>query len=201
MVKLLFLIWSTSWLSCSLRDFSLSLTPTVTHIQHALLNSKQLGRCICIRWAEHLQTLCCLETENFPLTADRWIELNTWFNRLSNVESEHNMVIYLNLWLLTYMLEVPRSQLKRKGDWAFAIVGPKLWNSLPFFLLELSLQKIHLLEKVYNIWVILSLFFLCMYHVIVCSFIVLIGVLLFWFYNFCTAQWSTTLLCYINKLN
>lgn len=50
--------------------------PAVTHVQHALLNSKQLGRCICIRWVEHLQTFCR------PATDCRQINvLNTWFNR------------------------------------------------------------------------------------------------------------------------
>ncbi len=29
------------------------------------------------------------------------------------------------------LLLVPRSRLKKKGDRAFAIAGPKLWNSLP----------------------------------------------------------------------
>ena len=31
-------------------------------------------------------------------------------------------------------LEVPRSKLKRYGDRAFSIVGPSVWNSLPFSL-------------------------------------------------------------------
>ncbi len=36
------------------------------------------------------------------------------------------------------LLTVPRTHLKLKGDRAFAVAGPKLWNSLPQVLREVS---------------------------------------------------------------
>ncbi len=37
------------------------------------------------------------------------------------------------------LLRVPRTRLKTREDRAFSVVGPKLWNSLPFFFLSLLL--------------------------------------------------------------
>ncbi len=38
----------------------------------------------------------------------------------------------------SYSLAQPRTWLKLRGDCAFAVVGPRLWNSLPFYLRSLS---------------------------------------------------------------
>ncbi len=32
------------------------------------------------------------------------------------------------------LISVPRSQLKYRGDRAFAVAGPRLWNSLPAYI-------------------------------------------------------------------
>ncbi len=100
------------------------------------------------------------------------------------------------------LLLVPRSRLKKKGDRAFAIAGPKLWNSLPVSirtiptesLLKQGLKPMRGLLMNEPTWVYyFRLLFVC-----------------FCFYNFsflnlsklyCSAQWSTSvvLLCFINK--
>ena len=36
------------------------------------------------------------------------------------------------------LISVPRSHLKLKGDQAFAVVGPRLWNSLPLELRDIT---------------------------------------------------------------
>ena len=55
------------------------------------------------------------------------------------------------------LLDVPISRLKSKGDWAFAVAAPKLWNSLPLYIrsaqtLEIfkSLLKTHLLSLAFE---------------------------------------------------
>ena len=55
-----------------------------------------------------------------------------------------------------YNLSQPRSRLKSRGDRAFAVVGPKLWNSLPVSLRLLSSLyefklklKFYLLERAF----------------------------------------------------
>lgn len=37
-----------------------------------------------------------------------------------------------------HLLEVPRSRCKQWGDRSFAVVGPKLWNSLPIELRSIT---------------------------------------------------------------
>ncbi len=41
---------------------------------------------------------------------------------------------------------VPRTHLKLKGDRAFAVAGPKLWNSLPQVLREVSTLNVFKVE-------------------------------------------------------
>ncbi len=41
---------------------------------------------------------------------------------------------------------VPRTHLKLKGDQAFAVAGPKLWNSLPQVLREVSTLNVFKVE-------------------------------------------------------
>ncbi len=40
------------------------------------------------------------------------------------------------------LLLVPRSRLKKKGDQAFAIAGPKLWNSLPVSIRTITTEEL-----------------------------------------------------------
>ncbi len=44
------------------------------------------------------------------------------------------------------LLTVPRTHLKLKGDRAFAVAGPKLWNSLPQVLREVSTLNVFKVE-------------------------------------------------------
>ncbi len=44
------------------------------------------------------------------------------------------------------LLTVPRTHLKLKGDRAFAVAGPKLWNSLPQILREVSTLNVFKVE-------------------------------------------------------
>jgi len=44
------------------------------------------------------------------------------------------------------LLTVPRTHLKSKGDRAFAVAGPKLWNSLPQILREVSTLNVFKVE-------------------------------------------------------
>ncbi len=44
------------------------------------------------------------------------------------------------------LLIVPRTHLKLKGDRAFAVAGPKLWNSLPQILREVSTLNVFKVE-------------------------------------------------------
>ncbi len=55
------------------------------------------------------------------------------------------------------LLLVPRSRLEKKGDQAFAIAGPKLWNSLPVSIRIIATDslfktrlKAYLFERVFN---------------------------------------------------
>lgn len=96
--KLLFFFWSTRWLSWSLQDFSLSLTAAVTHVQHALLNSKQLGRFICIRWVEHLQTCHWLQTDKLNSILNLIGPLLNLIGRLGCRMKRANTTYLLELW-------------------------------------------------------------------------------------------------------
>jgi len=58
--------------------------------------------------------------------------------------------------ILNYNLSQPRSRFKSRGDCAFAVVGPRLWNSLPVSLRSLSSLyefklklKLYLLERAF----------------------------------------------------
>lgn len=57
-----------------------------------------------------------------------------------------------------HLLAVPRSRLKRRGDRAFAVVGPKLWNTLPLHVKSAStlaefksLLKTHFFSNAFNV--------------------------------------------------
>ncbi len=54
------------------------------------------------------------------------------------------------------LLSVPRSWLKHRGDRAFAVAGPRLWNSLPAYIrLAQSLTVLnHLLKPIYFLWLL-----------------------------------------------
>jgi len=65
-----------------------------------------------------------------------------------------------------YNLSQPRLQLKSRGDHAFAVVGPRLWNSLHVSLRSLSsLYKFKLKLKLY----LLELAFIKCIYVFFCS--------------------------------
>ncbi len=71
------------------------------------------------------------------------------------------------------LLLVPRSRLEKKGDRAFAIAGPKLWNSLPVSIRIIATDslfktrlKAYLFERVFNVWANRSLLF----QIIICLF-------------------------------
>ncbi len=56
------------------------------------------------------------------------------------------------------LLLVLRSRLKKKGDRAFAITGPKLWNSFPFSIRTIETEslfktrlKAYLFERAFNV--------------------------------------------------
>ncbi len=57
---------------------------------------------------------------------------------------------YLYCWSLRsnnkLLLTVPRTHLKLKGDRAFAVAGPKLWNSLPQIPREVSTLNVFKVE-------------------------------------------------------
>ncbi len=103
------------------------------------------------------------------------------------------------------LLLVPRSRLKKKGDWAFAIAGPKLWNSLPVSIRTITTEslfktrlKAYLFERAFSVWANRSLLF----QIIICLVFTILCILIP-FKLYCSAQWSTivVLLCFINKIN
>ncbi len=77
------------------------------------------------------------------------------------------------------LLAVPRSRLKHKGDQAFAVAAPKLWNSLPpnirasptLDTFKTCLKK-HVIHWLYN-QVLIFVFILCAL-LIVCAFFTLL---------------------------
>lgn len=102
-----------------------------------------------------------------------------------------------------------RSRLKRKEDQAFAIVGPRLSNSLLLSILLISREylfkvklKTYFLEKAYNMshFELVSLYVICLCMLLFR--LMFFNIVFSIFFFFCTAQWSVTVLVlfYINKL-
>ncbi len=62
------------------------------------------------------------------------------------------------------LLSVPRSRLKYRGDRAFAVAGPRLWNSLPAYIS--SAQSLnHLLKPISFLWLLIH----CEFMVWICG--------------------------------
>ncbi len=97
-----------------------------------------------------------------------------------------------------FLLSVPRSHFKTKGDRAFAVAAPRLWNSLPLHIrsspsisLFKSALKTHFYSVCFNsVWECKILFF---------PLFVLIGYVFTLFYICCTALWLQLLL-FLNVL-
>ncbi len=103
------------------------------------------------------------------------------------------------------LLLVPRPRLKKKGDWVFAIAGPKLWNSLPVSIRTIPTESLFktrlkacLFERAFDVWANRSLLF----QIIIYLFLQFLCILNLSKLH-CSAQWSTSvvLLCFINKIN
>ncbi len=99
-------------------------------------------------------------------------------------------------------LNVPKTKRKLRGDRAFAVAAPKLWNDLPLpirqasslFLFQSSL-KTYLFSLAFDTWCwYLVIFILFMYLFIFC--------IVCFVWAFCTALWYTSvfLRCFINKV-
>jgi len=103
---------------------------------------------------------------------------------------------------------IPRARLKLKGDRAFSVAAPKLWNVLPVSFTSAltissfkSLLKSYLLTQAFNLsecWVLCSLC-LCV-CVVLC---LCLCIFMKMFFVFCTALWATMVVLFcaieINK--